>query len=143
MAGLCFVVAVLDVSGWLAARLSVGNVWLQTFSMGKRPVDMFSADPAAVDKVNGRLRPCMVRIRYPYARGSHHHLWFALWMLSSRPAVGGAHAPLDSYFLTPSRPFSDACSCALSWSFLIEGAPGNSSSVSSRWVAELRYWYLG
>ena len=93
MAGLCFVVAVLDVSGWLAARLSVGNVWLQTFSMGKRPVDMFSADPAAVDKVNGRLRPCMVRIRYPYARGSHHHLWFALWMLSSRPAVGGAHAP--------------------------------------------------
>jgi hypothetical protein len=89
MAGWCFVVAVLDVSRWLAARLSVGNVSLQTFCMGKRPSRHVLCRSGAVDKVNGWIRPCVVRIRY--ARGSHHHL-FCLVDALSRPAVGGAHA---------------------------------------------------
>lgn len=59
----------------------------------------------AVGKVNGRHLSVL-----RYARGRHHHLLCLVDALF-RPAVG---AP--ALVLTLLRPFSDACSCALSWS---------------------------
>lgn len=100
---------------------------------------MFSADPAAVDKVNGGIRPCVVRIRY--ARGSHHHHLFCLVDALSRPAVGGAHAlGFDSIAALLGRLFLRPVLIIVANSF--DRAPGN-SRLSSRWVAELRYSYLG
>ena len=75
-----------------------------------------------------------------YARGSHHHLFCLVDALSSREV--GAHAlGFDSIAALLGRLFLRPVSSIASI-VLIEPPP-QKQQLSDRWVAELRYSYLG
>ena len=74
-----------------------------------------------------------------YARGSHHHLFCLVDALSSREV--GAHAlGFDSIAALLGRLFLRPVSSIVT--IVFDRAP-QKQQLSDRWVAELRYSYLG